>query len=511
MGVIPICNDTPPLRMALIWPGGIFDADGNFGVPQILSLAAAVQRTGLASITIYDLDAERALGGLSPDAFRSANYDIVAISCYSSYDYLKVMALAAWLRPFAEGAWFVVGGYHPSARPEDFQIEHSPFDYVVVGEGEQALVDLVGMRYASITPGTPVIVGGATDPRTTIPYPFELLERYRSVLPRVARRLEIYLSRGCPYGCSFCMERSKRNVAWRSLSVEEAIDQIDRLDRTFSLAGRTLRITDALFGMNRAWRREFLERLAQRPRSAEKIWLLTRGDLLEREDFRLMSEANVAPGFGLESGDPEILASTGKHRGNVERFLDKLFDIAEWGREFHVPFGTNVIVGLPGETEESLERTARYLDRLFLGTAPSIGFFGIDRYRVYPGSAIAENLDHWHARTGFVAHRPHWWFDGDQDFLSEWNDPSSKLDYGRAMSLAFELFAPRLAALRQRFAYTGPARNRFEATIDENLASWSPAARQRQIELEQLWRPLKGTSAELLEPLALFTPQRVFV
>jgi len=500
-------NTTPPLKVALVWPGGVFGAEGNFGVPQILSLAAALQRIGLASITVFDLDAERALGGFSPEAFGNAGYDIVAISCYSSYDYLKVMALAAWLRPFAPGAWFVVGGYHPSACPEDFQVDHSPFDYVVVGEGEQALVDLLGMRHASITPDSRTILGGATDLRTTIPYPFELLERYRPVVARVANRFELYLSRGCPYGCSFCMEQSKRNVAWRALSVEEAIDQIVRLDRTFGLSGRALRITDALFGMNRAWRREFLECLAQRPCAAEKIWLLTRGDLLEREDFRLMARANVALGFGLESGDPELLRSTGKLRGNVEQFLEKLFDIAEWSREFQVPFGTNVIVGLPGETSTSLERTARYLDRLFLSELPTIGFFGIDRFRLYPGSAISQQLERWHNQTGFVAHRQRWWFDGDQDFLSEWNDPSSDLDYEQAMQRSFELFAPRLAALRQRFAYQGPARDRFEATIDENLASWAPAARHRQAELEELWRPLKGTSGELLEPIALFARQ----
>ncbi len=500
-------NNAQLLKIALVWPGGVFGAEGNFGVPQILSLAAAVQRTGLASITVYDLDAERALGGLSPEAFRHAQYDIVAISCYSSYDYLKVMALAAWLRPYAEGAWFVVGGYHPSARPEDFQIEHSPFDYVVVGEGEQALADLVGMRHASMIPQAPIIVGGATDPRSTIPVPFELLERYRPVLSRVANRLELYLSRGCPYGCSFCMERSKRTVHWRALSVDEAIEQIERLERFFGLSGKTLRIADALFGMNRDWRREFLERLARQPLAAEKIWLLTRGDLLEREDFRLMSRANVAPGFGLESGDPALLRSTGKLRGNVEQFLDKLFDIAAWSREFHVPFGTNVIVGLPGETEASLERTALYLDRLFLSDLPTMGFFGIDRYRLYPGSSIEQHLDLWHEKTGFVPHRPRWWFDGDQDFLSEWNDPSSELDFEHSMRRCFELFAPRLGSLRQRFAYQGPARERFEATIDENLATWTPAARRRQRELEELWRPLKGTSDELIEPLSLFARQ----
>jgi hypothetical protein len=292
-------------------------------------------------------------------------------------------------------------------------------------------------------------------------------------------------------------------VQWRALSVDEAMDQLERLSRFVDLQGKVLRITDALFGADRTWRRELLERLARHPPPADKIWLLTRGDLLEREDFRLMASANVAPGFGLESGDPEILRSTGKLRGNAERFLERLFEIASWGREFGVPFGTNVIVGLPGETEASLERTAHYLDRLFLGKDEPVGFFGIDRYRLYPGSAIAENLDAWHDKTGFLAHRPRWWFDGDQAFLSEWNDPSSELDFERSMQCCFEHFAPRLAQLRDRFAYAGPARANFVATIAENQAAWAPDARERQRELLALWRPLEGIESDPVEPLPI--------
>ncbi len=483
-------------RVALIWPGGVFGSEGNFGTPQLLSLASVVQASDLAEVTIYDLDAERAQGGFSPQAFQQQAYDVVGISCYSSYDYLKVMALAAWLRPLAKDAWFVTGGYHPSARPADLLRPDSPFQYVVVGEAEKALVELVRLRQTGQGPKKPIVWGCATEPSSTLPTPFWLLERYRDVFQRTMSRVELYLSRGCPYGCSFCMEQSKRQVSWRALSVDEAIEQLERLASFLDLHDKTLRIVDAVFGLDRGWRRDLLGRLAQRPLAVDKIWLLTRADQLEREDFELMSRANVAPGFGVESGDPALLGSTGKLRGAPERFLDRLFELADWAREFHVPFGANLIVGLPGETEGSLRRTARYLDRLFLGAAPSVGFFGVDRFRLYPGSGIAENLSAWQARTGFVPRRPEWWHDGDQDFLSEWNDPSGELGYERTMDIGFELFAPRLQALSERFAYQGPARKKFLATIKENRDSWSAAARARQRELSALWSPLIRTVPE---------------
>ncbi len=474
------------------------------GVPQMLTLASALRRVEGAEVTLYDLDAERMLTGFSPERFGQQGYDIVALSCYSSYDYLKVMALGALLRPYTKGAWFVVGGYHASARPNDFTGDGSAFDYVVVGEGEQALVDLVQSRAAGDAPSQRILLGSSTEPMSTVPYPFELLERYRPAFGQTVNRFEMSLSRGCPYGCSFCMERTKRSVTWRPLSVDAAIEQIERAERFIDLRGKSLRITDALFGASTAWRRAFLERLAERPVAAEKIWLLTRADLLEREDFRLMARANVAVGFGLESGDPELLRRTGKVRDNVEVFHEKLFSVAEWAREHRVPFGANVIVGLPGETEASLERTARYLDGLFFSGAPSYGFFGIDRYRLYPGSRIAENLASLHEETGFISHRPRWWHDGDQDFLSEWSDPSAELGFEASMAKSFELFPGRLTRVMQTFAYTGPARSRFLATIRENLAAWTPRARARQQHLLGVWKPLVAVQDPTVEvPAAL--------
>ena len=476
-------------RVLLLWPGGVFGGGANFGVPQILSIAAACQRAG-AEVDVVDLDLERALGpvDLQKIVARSPEpYDLVGISCYSSYDYLKVLAIGERIRELLPRAWLATGGYHASARPNEFDT----FDYVIPSDGERGMARLVN---ALQTGRKPLIrelpAESVVDPNDLDPTPWELLERYRPVARKVASQAEIYLSRGCPYDCAFCMERAKRDVSWRSIEPGRAVEELHRLDSFLDLSRWTLFIADALFGMKRSWRREFLEGLIKRPIRARKIWLLIRLDLLEREDLKLMARANVGPGFGLESGDPDHLKRIRK-AGRLHDYLDQMLNVANWCHEEHVPFGANVIVGHPGETEQSMRTSAKYLSKLFLDDPRgTMGFLSVDPFRLYPGSPIDEEHDTWVRDTGMRVHRRNWWHDGDQDFLSEWVDPSGELDFRTTHRIRHELFPPILHGIKERFAYQGPARDYFMRSIDEQIDLVRPRRQLRTLALHHMWKGL---------------------
>ncbi len=485
-------------RVLLLWPGGLFSGGANFGVPQLLSIAAAIRQKSDAIVDVVDLDMERALGPVNLGELVKPGYDLVGISCYSSYDYLKVMAIAAHLRTHLPKAWFVTGGYHPSARPGEFTGSDSPFDFVVVGDGELPMARLAN---ALVTGHRPLnrILGpeSVPDPSELVPYDWSLLERYRPVARKVASQAEIYLSRGCPYDCAFCMERAKRDVSWRALDPDHAVEELHRLDRFLDLSSWTLFIADALFGMKRRWRKRFLSELARRPIRARKIWLLIRVDLVERDDIELMARANVSPGFGLESGDPEQLRRIRK-AGRLHDYLEKMITVAEWARHDNVAFGANIIVGHPGETESSLRTSAKYMKRLFADHPHGThGFLSVDPFRLYPGSPIDEERADWERDTGMRVHRYPWWHDGDQDFLAEWVDPSSDLDFRRCQELRHQLFDPIVRAVADRYAYDGPARDYYLRAVQEQLELIEPRRRLRTLGMWHLWRGLTGvTSAE---------------
>lgn len=487
------------MRVLLLWPGSEGAAAGNFGVPQLVLLGTYLRTQARVQVDIRDLAIERRLGTdlaqvLAGDDGRG--YDVVALSVYSSFDHLLCGALAQMVRDRWPQAVIVAGGYHPSARPLEYIADGSPFDVVVVGEGERPLAQIV----ESVAGGAPlrqVVLGPEAIDRLEVlpPSDWTLLSRYRDVARRYASQAQVYLSRGCPFDCAFCMERAKRETSWRSLPVERALDEIESLHRFLDLRTWTLYFGDALFGMRKRWRREFLEGLAQRQIPVDKYWLLIRVDLVEDEDLRLFGAANCGLGFGLESGDPSLLATIRKS-GRLDDYLERMEHIAERAREHDVPWGANVICGHPGETPDTMARSAQYLRRLFLRERGTTGFLSVDPFRLYPGSPIDADRAYYEERFGTRFHRPHWWDDGDPEFLSEWVDPSAELDWAGREALQSELLTPILAQIEDRFVYRGGARRYFLGAIRDQLAWARPAARLPALERYYAWHGYLGRRAQ---------------
>lgn len=484
-------------RVLLLWPGCEGPASGNFGVPQLVLMATHARRETGAEIVIRDLAAEKhafgpvdvyhLLGGEDGDP-----WDVIAFSVYSSFDYLKCMALAELARARCPDAVICAGGYHASARPLDIVHDGSPFDVCVVGEGERALVKII----ESVDGGAPLretIL--ESDPIYDLdelpPSDWSFLERYRPVARKVASQAQVYLSRGCPFDCAFCMERAKREVSWRCLSVERALEEIVSLHRFLDLRGWTLYLADALFGMKKSWRREFLQALARAKVPVDKNWLLIRVDLVEDEDLELFADANCGLGFGLESGDPALLATIRK-AGRLESYLERMRDVSAWARERDVPWGANIICGHPGETEATMRTSAKYMAELFGDPKGVTGFLSVDPFRLYPGSPIDAERAQWEARFGVRFHRNDWWQDGDQEFLAEWVDPSASLDWRTRERLQHELLAPVLGKVEDNFVYGGSARDYFVRAIRDQVRLSQPRTRMHYLDRYYAWLRYTG-------------------
>jgi protein-L-isoaspartate(D-aspartate) O-methyltransferase len=327
------------------------------------------------------------------------------------------------------------------------------------------------------------------------PTDWSYLARYRPFARKIAGQTQIYLSRGCPFDCAFCMERAKREVSWRALSVERAVEELRRLHDFLGLEAWTVYIADALFGMRSAWRKALLEALARAAIPTRKIWLLIRVDMVDKEDLRLFGRANCGLGFGLESGDPDLLALIRKS-GRLTEYLDRMRQVASDARELDVPWGANVIVGHPGETEASMRKSAAYLRELFLSPRGTTGFLSVDPFRLYPGSPIDEQRAHYERTYGTRFHRPAWWHDGDPEFLSEWIDPSRDLPYRERARLQHELLGPILEELPRHFCYRGPARDYFMRAVEDQRDNLSRRYRLHYIDRYYAWTRYVGKRAQ---------------
>jgi len=178
------------------------------------------------------------------DIIRTFSPYIVGISVMTGpciLDAIKVSRLTKEINPNIHVIW---GGVHPTIFP-DMCLSESSVDYVVRGEGDYKIVDLVdglnngvninkigGISYKQDgkiyhTPNHPFIQN-----LDKLPYPaWHLLDidKYTGNRPDGRKYISMNTSRGCPYRCAFCYNKIFNEFKWRGLSAEKVIEQIHYL------------------------------------------------------------------------------------------------------------------------------------------------------------------------------------------------------------------------------------------------------------------------------------------
>lgn len=487
--------------VTLISPGIIKWTDVDFGLPHLVAIGGYLEQHLGVRVEILDLSYEACghrelltkLEALGPHL-------LIGLSCYSSFDYMRVLSLARFLKASLPDVPLVAGGYHASALPGDLVFEGSPFDAVVVGEGELPMRKLVEGLLGGGGIESPILgPDNIEDPNELPPYRWELLHRYWPRAEQLGRKLQVYLSRGCPYHCAFCMERAKTEYKWRAFSEERALDELSRLARFTKLSNWVVNIADPLFGFKRGWRRKVLEGIIERKLIPKQYWTLTRSDDLDEEDVKLLARARFSIGIGAESGSPKMLEIMDKTR-QPERYLGALERLARLSRVHGLNWAANVIVGHPGETHETMRETHGFLTRLYASAPETFGWLSLDPYRLYPGALIHEQMAIYGERYGTRFHHPEWWkswYDGP--FLAEHNDPSHSLDYAGRVKEMYRLYGPLLEEIQRRFRGQGRAVDRvFERSLSEQRAMMSPRMERWLLARAEKAKPLPAAPAPRL-------------
>lgn len=337
-------------------------------------------------------------------------YDIAAISCLSTYSYQAAVTVGRLCREANPGATVVVGGWHTLSHPQDFVFRERIFDFVVQGSGEKSLLALAeGQLHSS--GATKIIVGEPLTDREFAELTYDFAG-YRAACPSrygpyfdTLSHLTLSISRGCPGACSFCGNRLLRRRHWQALGVSRALAIIGLCAATFP-ALSTVIFSDPMFGLDRTWRRAFLSGLAKEYPQLT-FPLITRIDLLEEEDIRLLAAVRTFAIFGLESLSPRMLAIMRKTE-DVDSYLARVRRTLPLLRHYGVPHELKFILDHPGETEAGMEQTRRGLTDLLIPPTRIDAFrymhlpqFALD----YPAYQTAFNtefqgeLEWWRART----------------------------------------------------------------------------------------------------------------
>jgi anaerobic magnesium-protoporphyrin IX monomethyl ester cyclase len=207
-----------------------------------------------------------------------------------------------------------------------------------------------------------------------LPLPLhELLPLDRQRMPMIKGPFTfIVTSRGCPAGCKFCIKHVSYQNSIRVRSPEKIFEELQRLS---DLGIHHVHMYADLFTVSRTQVVGLCELIIK---SGLKVsWTCnSRVDYVDEEMLRLMGQAGCwYISWGIESANEQILkqAQKGYRKEQVVKAL-------EWAHAAGIHNWGYFIIGLPGETEETIRETIAYAKRLPL----DIGLFHIAA--PYPGT-----------------------------------------------------------------------------------------------------------------------------
>ena len=307
------------------------------------------------------------------------------------------LALAARVKVALPSACVVFGGASCRGEMGAELLRSFPFvDAVAVGEGEEALPELVRRRLAGEPlAGVPgLLTAAASDERQVAVGPDEApalvdLDRvswpdHADYFSRLATsplrdaftpRLPFETSRGCWWGersrCSFCGQASEA-MTYRVKRGEQALRELEELTRRHP--SLPVFVTDEIFSPS--YFENFFPHLRERIPDLQMVYLQTR-PTLTREQLRTLVSSGVRRlEVGIESLSTPVLTLMRKGTTGL-----RCVQLLKWARESDLDVVWNFLWGLPGERPEEYERMAALVPLItHLQPPNTVGAFRLDRF-----------------------------------------------------------------------------------------------------------------------------------
>ena len=260
-------------------------------------------------------------------------------------------------------------GLHAFMYEPSWLTEHADVDMVLVGEYETTLLELVRQLDEGESPagckgllwrdGEGVVNEGRrplVENLDWFPWParhFLPMHEYHDEPGSIPRpSVQMWGSRGCPYGCVFCawpqiMYGSRR---YRTRAVRDTVDEMEWLVAESGF--QSVYFDDDTFNIQKKRTLEFAREV--KSRNLGVPWaIMARIDNMDRETLEALKDSGLhALKYGIESADPKLLAQADKGLD-----IDKARKVIKITHELDIKMHLTFMFGMPGETRETARST----------------------------------------------------------------------------------------------------------------------------------------------------------
>jgi anaerobic magnesium-protoporphyrin IX monomethyl ester cyclase len=286
----------------------------------------------------------------------------------------NVLAIIRFIRgeESLKGTRIILGG--PEVRYHDVQLLEYGADFIVYGEGEQTMEDLITTLDSAFNPFLDTVDGiGFINMRGEMVRTKER-EKLKDIdrLPfpdRKAIDLDLYFKawkdhhgqsaasistmRGCPYTCKWC-SRGVYGLSYRRRSAALVVEELQWIQANYEVD--TFWFVDDVFTISHKWLGEFAEAM-QAADCKVRYECITRADRMNEEVIDLLAQSGCfRVWIGAESGSQRVLDAMDRR---VD--ADKVRQMIQAAQAKGIQAGTFIMLGYPGETEADIRETVDHL------------------------------------------------------------------------------------------------------------------------------------------------------
>jgi radical SAM superfamily enzyme YgiQ (UPF0313 family) len=267
----------------------------------------------------------------------------------------------------------------------------------------------------------------------------------------------VNVARGCPYSCIFCTANIYYGKKLRHHSVAYVMNEIEQSIKDYGI--RDFLFWEEVFTLDKPFGIALCEEIIKRKLNI--AWMTTtRADLVDKEIIKKMKDAGCTLlGLGIESCSQEILDNAQKNEA-----VEQIVKAVTLCKKIKLPTMGHFIFGLPGETEETAQKTIRYIVNL-----------GLDYMQCYCAVPIPKTpLGEMAREKGWVTAKS--WSQYDYGGCSVMNIGTvSPEDVNRYRRIAFRKFYLRPKFILQQFITVKSLRQLMQAA---NFLKWMKAKPQ---------------------------------